>query len=149
MKRITLALVLLVFIAGSCTAQDYRYALGVRLSNSSPTINNSVTGKFFITPTTAVEGLVSFGSRFGVGALLEMHKPFSTAGLSWFYGVGAYAGFDSETYVGPTGNIGLDYKFAGIPLNLSLDWKPELDIVPRIRFVPDAFAISARFTFSK
>jgi hypothetical protein len=40
-----------------------------------------------------------------------------------------------------------DYKFTNIPLNLSLDWKPELDIIPDINFVLDAFALSARFTF--
>jgi len=28
-----------------------------------------------------------------------------------------------------------------------LDWKPELDIIPKINFVPDAFALTARFTF--
>jgi len=147
MKRIPVTLAILFFVYTTTTAQDYRFALGVRLSNSSPTINNSVTGKYFVTPTTAIEGLVSFGSRFGIGALVESHRAFNTPGFGWFFGGGVYAGFDSDTYVGPTGIIGLDYKFQSIPLNLSIDWKPELDIIPTIRFVPDALALSARFTF--
>lgn len=148
MKRTTLLLGISLVIAMSAAAQDYRFAVGVRLSNSTPTLNNSVTGKYFITEQSAIEGLISFGSRFGVGALLEIHKKFQPQGFSWFYGGGAYVGFgDNNTYVGPTGIIGLDYKFPSIPLNLSLDWKPELDIVPSIRFVPDAFALSARFAF--
>ena len=126
---------------------DYRFGLGVRLSNSSPTLNNSITGKYFVTDRSAVEGIISFGSRFGIGGLLEIHRPMNVEGLRWFYGAGAYLGFESgDTYLGPTGILGLDYKFENVPINLSLDWKPELDIIPDINFVPDAFAFSVRFT---
>lgn len=154
MKRLMLFFAitaLLVVISHQSSAQDapdYRLGLGVRLSNSTPTLNNSFSGKYFITDRSAVEGLISFGSRFGMGALLEIHKPFASApGLRWFYGAGAYVGWqDSETYLGPTGILGLDYKFTNAPINLSLDWKPELDILPEINFVPDAFALTVRFT---
>jgi hypothetical protein len=129
------------------SAQDYRLGLGVRLSNSIPTLNNSVTGKYFITEKNAVEGIISFGSRFGLGALVEIHNPLDIEGLKWVYGAGAYLGFeDKKTFLGPTGILGLDYKFDDVPINLSLDWKPELDIIPDINFVPDAFALSVRFT---
>lgn len=128
-------------------AQDYQSAIGIRLSNASPTLNNSITGKYFMSTGHAVEGLLSFGSRFGIGGLYEKYKPLDYPGLNWYYGAGAYIGFESrDTYLGPTGTVGLDYKFASIPLNLSLDWKPELDILPKIAFVPDAFGLSARFT---
>lgn len=149
MKRISLALPVILISLLFChraAAQDYRFAVGVRLSNSSPTLNSSVSAKYFATDRTAIEGLVSFGSRFGIGGLLEIHNTFSTPGLSWFYGGGAYVGFqDSNTYLGPTGIIGLDYKFPDVPVNLSVDWKPELDIIPSINFVPDAFAFTIRF----
>lgn len=149
MKRISVCFIIVfIFFAGSrVSAQDYRFAIGVRLSNATPTLNNSITGKYFITERSALEGIVSFGSRFGIGGLLEIYKPFSVQGLSWFYGGGAYVGFqDGNTYLGPTGILGMDYKFMNIPLNISIDWKPELDIIPDINFVPDAFALSVRFT---
>jgi len=41
----------------------------------------------------------------------------------------------------------MDYKFPNAPINLSLDWKPELDLSPAINFVPGAFAVSIRYTF--
>ena len=68
----------------------------------------------------------------------------STEGLKWFYGAGAYLGFDSDktntdrALMGAQGIIGLDYKFANLPLNLSLDWKPELNIIDNINFEPAA-----------
>ena len=149
MKRISfVCLIAFIFFAGTgVSAQDYRFGVGIRLSNATPTLNNSITGKYFITERSAIEGIVSFGSRFGIGGLVEICKPFSVEGLSWFYGGGAYVGFeDGDTYLGPTGILGMDYKFANVPLNISLDWKPELDIIPDINFVPDAVALSVRFT---
>lgn len=149
MKRALAIIFLATFFlaAQSASAQDYRFGVGVRLSNSSPTLNNSITGKYFVTDRSAIEGIVSFGGRFGVGALLEIHKPFAIEGLSWMYGGGVYVGFqDKQTYLGPTGILGLDYKFSEAPINLSLDWKPELDFSPAVNFIPDAFALSVRFT---
>ena len=148
MKRSIIALLIIFTITKAGKAQDYSFALGLRLSTSTPTLNNSVTGKYFVTQSSAIEGIISFGSRFGMGALLELHRPLKAEGLTWFWGGGLYVGFgDDKTYLGPTGILGLDYKFPKIPLNLSLDWKPELDIIPDINFVPDAFALSARFAF--
>jgi hypothetical protein len=101
--------------------------------------------------TNAIEGLISFGTRFGLGGLYERHQLIgATPALTWFWGVGGYIGFqDNQTFVGPTGAIGIDYKFTSAPINLSLDWKPELDILPAINFVPNAFGITARFTFAR
>jgi len=151
MRVITLCLVCLAFsgLFNHVSAQDYKVAAGLRFSSASPTLSNSVSIKYFVDESQAVEGLVSFGSRFGLGALYEKHQLIGgTPAFTWFYGGGGYIGFENHnTYIGPTGIVGLDYKFKDAPLNLSLDWKPELDISPKINFVPDAFALSARFTF--
>ena len=86
-------------------ASDYKMALGIRLSSSSPTLSNAVTGKYFINERDAVEGIISFGSKFGIGGLLERHQIIgSIASLTWFYGGGGYVGFSNgSTYLGPTG----------------------------------------------
>ena len=152
MRAFTLCLVLLAGtgLYNHLSAQDYKVAIGVRFSSAAPTLNNAVSVKYFMNETSAVEGLISFGnSRFGLGGLYEKHQLIGgTPAFTWFYGAGGYIGFeDRTTFLGPTGVVGLDYKFQNAPLNLSLDWKPELDIIPSINFVPDAFALTARFTF--
>ena len=148
MKRISFfCVIVFIFLGTHISAQDYRMALGIRLSSPDATLSNSITGKYFITDRTAIEGLISFGNRFGVGGLLEIHNSFDVPGFRWFYGGGAYIGSgDKKTYLGPTGIIGLDYKFTNIPLNLSLDFKPELDIIPEIS-ANYAVAFSLRFVF--
>jgi len=161
MKVLALCLVLLAAssLSDHLQAQDYKLAMGIRFSSASPTLNNSVSVKYFMNETNAVEGLISFGdNRFGIGGLFEKHQLIGgTPSFTWFYGGGGYIGFENKTdankvqkhttYLGPTGIVGLDYKFQNAPINLSLDWKPELDIIPSINFVPDAFALTARFTF--
>lgn len=154
----TILLVSGFFWASTVSAQDYKTALGVRLSSSQAMVNNSITLKHFFNESTAVEALFSFGDPLALGALVEIHKPFAASGIQWYYGGGGYLGFvksynanteknETNTNFGAQGVLGLDYKFANLPLNLSLDWKPELNIVSDINFEPAAIGFSARFTF--
>jgi len=144
----------------SAISTDYKTAIGIRLSSNAPVISNAITLKHFIKDNTAVEGYFSFSNPLAFGAMLELYKPFSTPGLRWYYGGGAYLGFGNTydpnkqrdintTYFGAQGVIGIDYKFASVPINLSLDWKPELNLVSDINFEPAAIGLSARFTFAK
>ena len=162
MKKIIVAS-LVVLLTGSlytASAQGYKTALGVRLSSSNAMQNNSVSFKQFISDKTAIEALFTFGDPLALGALLEIHKPLNPEGLTWFYGGGGYIGFvkklntntgkeGTDPNFGAQGVIGLDYKFNNIPLNISLDWKPELNLVNDINFEPAAIGFTARFTFGK
>ena len=160
MKKIisvSLFLAAIVFTTG-VSAQSYKTGVGVRLSSSQAMVNNSISLKHFLNERSAIEALFSFGDPLAIGALYEVHKPFSTEGLQWFYGGGGYLGFvkswnpnknrnETDVNVGAQGVIGLDYKFTNLPLNLSLDWKPELNLVSDINFKPAAVGFTARFTF--
>jgi hypothetical protein len=160
MKKLVIVCLLIAALGAvqSVAAQDYRTALGVRLSSSNAMQNNSVSIKQFISEKTAIEGLFTFGDPLALGALLEFHKPLAPAGLTYFYGAGGYIAFlkevntntqktSTDANFGAQGIIGLDYKFTNIPLNISLDWKPELNIVNDINFEPAAIGFTARFTF--
>ena len=157
MKKISIIiLVLPLFYSTQINAQDYKTALGIRLSSQGPAVNNSVSFKHFMNPKLAIEGLFTFDKKAAIGALVEIHNDMaSTVGMKWFYGAGAYLGFDadktntSRSLMGAQGIIGLDYKFANLPLNLTLDWKPELNIIDNINFEPAAVGFTMRFTFGK
>jgi len=161
MKKILFVLgIALALGIGNLSAQDYKTALGVRLSSANAMQNNSISIKQFISEKMAIEGLFTFGDPLALGALVELHKPLAPEGLSYFYGAGGYISFikkvnpnTSKTVTDPNfgaqGVIGLDYKFNNVPLNISLDWKPELNIVSNINFEPAAIGFSARFTFGK
>ena len=147
-----------IILTTTASAQSYRTGVGVRLSSSQAMVNNSISLKHFLNEKSAIEVLFSFGDPLAIGALYEVHKPFSSEGLQWFYGGGGYLGFvkswnptknrnETDVNVGAQGVLGLDYKFINLPLNISLDWKPELNLVSDINFEPAAIGFTARFTF--
>lgn len=158
-KIISISLIVAILaFTNTVSAQAYKTGIGVRLSSAQAMVNNSITLKHFLNERSAIEALFSFGDPLSLGALYEIHKPFSTEGLQWFYGGGGYVGFvksynvnklknETDVNLGAQGVVGLDYKFANLPLNISLDWKPELNLVSDINFEPAAIGFSARFTF--
>jgi hypothetical protein len=160
MKKIISISLFLAALAFTTTAsaQAYKTGIGVRLSSAQAMVNNSISFKHFLNERSAIEVLFSFGDPLAIGALYEIHKPFSTEGIQWFYGGGGYLGFvktfnpnknrnETDVNLGAQGVLGLDYKFTNLPLNLSLDWKPELNLVSDINFEPAAIGFTARFTF--
>lgn len=149
MKKILFALFLLLAIqfTQTASAQLYKSAIGIRLSSAPAIVNNGITFKYFLNETNAIEAILSLNDPVALGALFEVHKQLGTPGLQWFYGAGAYLSFSTMANLGAQGIVGLDYKFANIPLNLTLDWKPELNLIEQINFEPAAIGFSLRFTF--
>ncbi len=147
-------LLLLVAIATTTLAANaqsengYKNAIGVRLGSTVPAIKSGITYKHFFNKNAA-EAIISFGDGVALCGLYEFHKPINTVeGLQLMYGFGAYLGINnSENNFGGAGIIGLDYKFNSVPLNLTLDWKPELNIVSKVGFEASGIGFSARFTF--
>ena len=137
---------------------DYRNAIGGRFG-----IANGITFKHFMNNNNALDFIVNFRSKknvystFRVIGLYEVHLPINNApGLKWYYGGGGGIGVydykgdgnnDSEVAVSLDGVLGLDYKFNGAPINVSLDWKPALDITPDTGFDAEGFGLSIRFAF--
>lgn len=159
MKKILPALFLFIsFIALAAngfsqtdeTNTSYTDAVGIRLGPTSPAIQNGITYKHFLNNSNAIEGILSLSNGFGVCGLYEVHKPLAIEGVQWFVGAGGYVAFvNSNNYFGGAGIIGVDYKFPSIPLNLSLDWKPELNLAPRVFFEGSGIGFSARYRFGK
>lgn len=121
--------------------------LGIRISSKAPAVNHSITYKRFFKTDLAIEGMFSFTDPGALGFLVEKYKAFGPSGLSWFWGAGAYVGFSGSRNFGAQGAVGLDLLPSTLPLNFSLDWKPELNFTKQFSFEPAAVAFSARFVF--
>lgn len=149
MKKIILICSLVTVITGAASAQAYQKGIGIRLGPNSAAITAGFTGKYFLNEKAAVEGIIGINNGLGICGLYELHFPIDAVNnLSWFAGAGGYVAFrSSTTFVGGAGIIGLDYKFDEIPLNLSLDWKPELNLISKVAFESSGIGLSARFTF--
>lgn len=158
MKKIFIALLIVVFSAALCNAQDYRTGIGFRGGFS-----NGLTVKHFTGEKSALEFILSSRWRgFEITGLYEVHnQAFDTDRLKWYYGFGAHVGFwdgdytndywgdpgTNYTVVGIDGIIGLEYSFAEVPINLGIDWKPAFNFIGYSGFWADGGAISIRYIF--
>jgi len=141
----------------SSNAQDYTTGIGVRGG-----FYNGLTIKHFISERAAIEGIISSRWKgFNITGLYEIHQQaFDVAHLNWYYGAGGHIGFwkgkdvswgdnreDDYTVVGIDGILGIEYNFQEIPINLSLDWKPTMNIIGYSGFWGDGGALSIRYIF--
>lgn len=149
MKKTLLLFSIITFFSLVSKGQEYKNAVGIRLGPNSPAISPGFTIKRFLDEKHAVEGIVGVNNGIGICALYEWHFPIAAVEhLQWFAGAGAYAAYRSSTsYIGGAGIVGVDYKFPEIPLNISVDWKPELNLIESVGFEASGVGFSARFTF--
>ena len=157
MKKIFFAFTLFALSVSLSYGQDYNTGIGIRGGFS-----NGLTVKHFLTQENAVEGIIS--RRWGgfyVAGLYEIHaNAFDTPRLNWYYGFGGHIGFwegyedhpwfdDSKnhTVLGIDGIIGIEYNLEAIPFNISLDWKPGINLIGTSDFWGDEAALSVRYIF--
>lgn len=136
-------------------AQSYDNAIGGRFGAA-----NGVTFKTTLGGNKMVDLIANFRSKrdyswFRFTGLYEIYNPISEVdGLNWYYGVGGTIGSvkdkvfkESDLYLGADGVLGLDYKFDDAPINISLDWKPTIGLVPDTDFDASGIGLSLRYTF--
>ncbi len=156
MKRILFISVLAAFISISSGAQDYRTGVGLRAG-----LPYGLTVKHFLNQSNAVEGILA--SRWGGFVVTGLYeKEYWTGeypGLNWYWGAGAHIGFWDAGYnpnlgatytgsvIGVDGILGLEYTFDDIPLNLSLDILPSINLIGSTGWGGINGAISIRYVF--
>ena len=145
-------LVFFLLLAASSTVSfaQYRHQAGVRLGSNDQVVSTGFTYRYHFNNNKAVEAILNLREPIALGALYEIFKPITAVeNLSWFYGGGAYVGFKGIDNLGITGIAGLDYQFTEVPINLTIDWKPELTVTQSVRFRASTVAVSVRFAFLK
>jgi len=156
MKKMLLTIAITICLSAFANAQAYNTGIGLRVG---PYIGFTV--KHFLNEKSAIEGLVSTrwkGIEFT--GLYEIHnQAFKVDRLNWYFGGGAHIGFyngdnaswgeagKSYANFGIDGILGLEYSFKEVPINLSLDWKPAVNLTGDTGFWGDYGALSIRYIF--
>lgn len=132
------------------SGQSYKTALGVKVWDGG-----GISLKHFVTSKAALEGIGYFWNRGArITGLYEFHNPISGApGLQWYVGPGAHIGiynskFGGQAFAGIDGVLGLDYKFAGAPINMSIDWQPSFEFGDNRGFIGSWGGLGIRYTFN-
>ncbi len=156
MRKVLVSVLALFFVtlsqaqSRSANSSSYTTALGVKVWDGA-----GITLKHFFNGGNNAGELIGYfwsrGARFT--GLYEIHGDISGApGLKWYIGPGAHIGFYNTKYgdgvfAGIDGVLGLDYKFSGAPINISLDWQPSFEFGEDRGFYGNWGGLGIRYTF--
>jgi len=125
-------------------AQVYVRSSGIRIDESS--IGLTMVQRIFKGVT--VEGIIDFRQKeFGMAVVPRVHSRIIGRRLNSFIGLGAQTGFVKvdanklQPYWGIGGMFGLEYKFNFIPIHISYDFRPLLQLDGH----PDLFGFQSSF----
>src|SRR5688572_7864903 len=131
---------------GVRASSNYKNAIGIRAGRTS-----GITFKHFFNSGNAFEGIIGFWSNaVGITALYEKNQSVGPEGMKFYYGAGIHVTAETGHYyyrqhnktdneyryrygedgwgAGIDGIVGLEYKVAPIPLAISVDIKPFVEL---------------------
>jgi hypothetical protein len=156
-KHFFLLSILLFFGLSSAHSQDYKSSIGLRTGASS-----GLTYKHFISSEDAIEGILAWRYRNpGLAGIWERHAQFLDVwGLNWYYGGGAhffvydangrdkFGRDDGGLVIGLDGILGAEYKIKEIPITVSVDLRPGINVFGVFGPIGNEIGISIRYIFS-
>lgn len=154
MKKLFIAFVAVFAMAMTANAQDH--ALGVRLGG----------GQGYNAELSYLHGLGSNRLELDLGwhgddgwtaiSLTGVYQWTGEigSGFGWFGGVGAHLGYwnydainNSDIALALVAQVGVEYKFQAVPIQLSLDIRPRFYILPDTDFHWGDIALGIRYCF--
>jgi hypothetical protein len=156
-----IVLTFFLLISKRSNAQDYSTAIGVKFGG----FENGLSVKHFMDNEASLEGILGFRTDgVVITGLYELNQTaFNVNELKFYYGGGAHIGaIGSGVYhryngleedytsghllLGIDGVVGLEYNIPGIPIAISLDLNPRLELATG-PFVDLAPGLGLKYTF--
>ncbi len=145
MKKVLLVIAIVITSIFYGNAQE----LGVRFGDVSGG-NVAIDGIFSTGQFSRVHADVSFGDGVGIDLLWDfLYRPLGDEAFNWYIGVGPYIQIDDPFWLGVAGEIGLEYRFNGVPIALGLDYRPSISIVEETDFHAGGFGFNIRYRFGE
>ena len=164
-KKAILLVVAVMGLAFAAKAQNN--AIGVRLSGGDQWYCGEISYQRSLGDSNRLEADLGYrfddqynlGYLFLVGAYQLHFDILAVENLGWYFGFGPrfelfyYDGslyaksFNFSGALGLVGQIGVDYHFDAIPLQLSLDFRPCLFLIPYTVFRWGELALSIRYSY--
>jgi len=130
-----------------CSLASYGQEVGIRLGNATGG-NAALDVVFSTSKYSRIHADVSFGNGLGVDLLWDfLYRPLGDETLNWYAGVGPYAFIGDPFQLGVVGELGLEYRFSGVPIALGVDWRPYFRLIDDTNFGADGFGLNVRWVF--
>lgn len=165
MKKVLFILFAVIGFGFAASAQNN--AIGVRLSGGNQWYCGEISYQRSLGAPHRIEADLGYrfddfyrmGNLFLVGVYQLSYEISAVKNLGWYFGFGPRLeifNYDGHSYnhpinfagaVGVVGQVGMDYHFNAIPLQLALDFRPCLYLVPNTLFRWSDFGLSIRYKF--
>lgn len=153
LKKLFFVSILMTGFLTTVNAQQENTSVGLRLG-----YDNGITLKHFFRPSSAGDFIVAISPNyFMLTGLYEYQRPIpDVRNLDWYIGAGAHIGgihkhkdrYSNSFLIGIDLIGGLQYRFPGVPINVSLDWKPTINFTNSYNdYWYSGFALSVRYIF--
>ena len=132
-------------------------AIGLRFG-----LGSGVSFQHFSSDHNVIEliAMQRYGGLNLTGLYQAHNQAFDVRGLKWYIGGGAHAGIygkrsvlhdgsevENIAVLGIDGILGLEYFLRGLPLQISIDWKPAINLYGTRYHEWDSGAMSIRYRF--
>ncbi len=145
MKKLLLIVAVVIASYSFSNAQE----LGIRFGDVSGG-NVAIDAIFGTGEFSRIHADVSFGNGVGIDVLWDfLYRPLGGEAFNWYVGVGPYIQIADPFWLGVAGEIGLEYKFASVPISISGDWRPLISIIESTDFHAGGFGFNVRYVFGE
>ncbi len=149
MKKIILSAFILL-VTGGLFAQNYKESIGLRLGTSI-----GASYKTYLSQDRAIEAILDLDifdkdlMKINVTGIYQFVFKTDVTGLNFYAGpgisAGVYLGNENGLLLAINGMAGVEYKFHDVPLSISLDWNPKVQIITNAGFKPTNFGLTLRY----
>lgn len=142
-KQIIAIFTMLILACSAASAQDYKVGLGVRGGG----VMSGINAKYNFNAINSLEGTLDFVNGFNLVGLYEFNHKIAPD-FNLYYGLGANIGAWSSSFVlGVDAIVGVEYLIPSVPLGISLDYKPFMNLIGYTHFHAADFGLAVRYTF--
>lgn len=126
-----------------CSAGAQNQNLGLRLGYGAEASYQQYLGKNRLEFDLGLD----LDKRIGLVGMYQWVNPLG-GNFKWYLGLGAGVGIlDKDFALSAVGDLGIEYKFPKAPIQLSLDYRPGLNIVPKVGFWGSSVGLGIRYCF--
>jgi hypothetical protein len=129
---------------------------GIGLGGGTST--TGVSMKYWMSNSQALQGVIGIwglGRDHGTVVALSGDYLFelpsltrnSVIDLGWNIGVGPFLGIGDATWLGASGVLGLEFNFVAVPIDITIEYRPGLLIIPAVDADLIAFTGHIRYFF--
>jgi len=148
MKKLVLSIVFALGLIGAVNAQVDSKAIGLRFGGWG----TEISYQHPLSSSNRVEANLGFlyGDGFTLNGIYQWVWDLSVLapGVNWYAGAGASIGsVYSNVNLALAGQVGIEYNFKEIPIQISLDYRPSFFLMKSAGFIGEDGALSIRYKF--